>query len=284
MRVALGVALSAASLIGATYRQEIERWRQEREAKLKADDGWLTVAGLFWLKEGRNTVGSDPSNSILLPRGAAHLGVFEFHNGTTSFRPAPGIDIPSRSALKSDTDDSPDLVQYGDFSMFIIHRGQRYAVRLRDKKSEFRKSFTGLHWFPIREEYRINANWIRYPEPRKMPVPNILGETEQQPSPGYAAFQLHGREYRLYPVLEGDQLFFIFRDQTSGKQTYPSGRFFYADLPVKDRVILDFNKAYNPPCAFTPYATCPLPPRENRLSVRIEAGELNYGHHDQPKG
>lgn len=278
--LAFSLALLAGTVLASTYRQEIEHWRQEREAKLKALDGWLTLAGLFWLKNGQNTAGSDPSSAILLPRGPAHLGVFEFHDGQTSFRPAPGIKIPARSALKPDTDEASDMVQYADMSMLVIHRGARYAIRLKDEQSPHRANFTGLHWYPVREEYRVTAKWVPYPEPKKMAVPNILGETEQEPSPGYAVFQLHGREYQLHPVLEGDQLFFIFRDQTSGKETYPSGRFLYADMPRDAQVILDFNKAYNPPCAFTPYATCPLPPKENRLAVRIEAGELNYGDHD----
>ena len=267
------------SALAGTYEQEIEQWRQQREASLKADDGWPTVVGLFWLKEGENTVGSDASSAIRLPRGPARLGIFEFHSGNTSFRPASGISIGAKSSLKDDSGAEPDLVQYGDFTMFVIHRGDRYAIRLKDKQSEFRKNFSSLRWYPVRTDYRIVAKWIAHPESRKMSVPNILGETELAPSPGYVVFQLHGREFELHPVAEGNRLFFIFRDQTSGKDTYPSGRFLYADLPSNGQVTLDFNKAYNPPCAFTPYATCPLPPKENRLAVRIEAGELDYGHH-----
>jgi uncharacterized protein (DUF1684 family) len=182
--------------------------------------------------------------------------------------------------LRCDTDPGgPDSLTAGGLTMFVIHRGQRYAVRLKDKNSEFRQAFTGLHWFPVREDYRIVARFVPYDAPHKIAIPNILGETEEEPSPGYAVFTLHGHSYRLDPVLEDDQLFFIFRDQTSGKETYGSGRFLYATMPKEGKVVLDFNKAYNPPCAFTPFATCPLPPKENRLAVRIEAGELNYGHH-----
>lgn len=282
MRVMIGAALAMTLLATSTFDHEIQTWRQNREARLKADDGWLTLAGLFWLHAGENVAGSDSSSAIALPRGPARLGVFEYRAGKVSFHAAPGIDVKVPAVLRTDTDSGgPDSVQYADLTMFVIHRGARDAIRLKDKQSELRKQFTGLHWYPPREEYRIVAKWVPYPEPKPMAVPNILGETEQQPSPGYAVFKLHGREFQLHPVLEDNQLFFIFKDQTAGQATYPSGRFLYADLPANGQVILDFNKAYNPPCAFTPYATCPLPPPRNRLAVRIEAGELNYGHHPE---
>lgn len=279
MRPILCLLLTALCLTAFTYDQDIEAWRQKREASLKADAGWLTVAGLFWLHEGENTVGSEPGSAIFLPRGPKRLGVFEFHAGKVAFHPATGFAGDAPSSLRADTEGRSEQVRSGDFTMFVIHRGNRYAIRLKDKQSEFRKNFTGLHWYPVRAEYRIVAKWVPYTEPKMMPVPNILGETEQEPSPGYAEFDRHGQRYKLYPVLEGKQLFFIFRDQTSGKETYPPGRFLYSDLPSGAEVVLDFNKAYNPPCAFTPFATCPLPPPQNRLPVRIEAGELNYGKH-----
>jgi hypothetical protein len=276
--ILLGAATGLAIADGdGGYRGGIERWRHEREAKLKADDGWLTVAGLFWLKDGSNGAGSSASNAIRLPRGPAHVGDFGFHDGRTLYRPE-GDGKPA--VLKTDTDPAgPDKVVAGEFTMFVIHRGNRFAIRLKDKDSELRRGFTGLHWFPVREEYRIVARFVPYEQVRQIAIPNILGETEKEPSPGYAVFSLHGHEYRLDPVLEENRLFFIFRDQTSGKETYGSGRFLYAEMPKEGKVVLDFNKAENPPCAFTPYATCPLPPPQNRLAVRIEAGELNYGHH-----
>ncbi len=282
MRVMICAVLAAALMATSTFDQEIQTWRQKRESKLKADDGWLTVAGLFWLHEGENTTGSEPSSSIALPRGPARLGVFEYRGGKVSFHAAPGMDVKAPAVLRPDTESGgPDLIEVGDITMFVIHRGARDAIRLKDKQSEFRKGFTGLHWYPPKEDFRIAAKWVPYPEPKQMAVPNILGETERQPSPGYAIFKLHGREYQLHPVLEDNQLFFIFKDETSGKGTYPSGRFLYSELASNGQVVLDFNKAYNPPCAFTPYATCPLPPAENRLAAHIEAGELNYGHHSQ---
>ena len=280
MRVIICAALAATLLASSTYDRVIEAWRRNREIELKADDGWLTVAGLFWLHDGENTAGSDSSSSILLPRGPTHLGTFTYRGGKVTFHAARGIQVSAPAVLRPDTvKGGPDSIQFSDFTMFVIRRGTRNAIRLKDKQSDFRKAFTGLHWYPPREDYRIIAKWLPYAAPKRLVVPNILGETERQPSPGYAVFQLRGREYQLHPVLEDKQLFFIFKDQTSGKGTYASGRFLYADLASHGQLVLDFNKAYNPPCAFTPYATCPLPPAQNRLAVRIEAGELNYGRH-----
>ena len=281
------LACCAAIVVGdTTYRATIERWRAEREVELKADDGWLTVSGLFWLKEGINRVGANLANDIALPLGPAEVGAFELHNGQTTFRAAPGVGVKlnGESAgdvlpLKSDADGQPDRIQLNTLTMFVIHRGKRYGIRLKDTGSATRKEFTGLHWFPVEESYRVVAKFVPYQSPKMITIPNILGETEQDTSPGYVVFALNGQSLRLDPVLEDDQLFFIFHDLTSGKGTYPAGRFLYTDLPKNGEVVMDFNKAQNPPCAFTAYATCPLPPKQNRLPVRIEAGELNYGHH-----
>jgi uncharacterized protein (DUF1684 family) len=277
-------------MLGAAepYSTSIESWRKQREERLKAPDGWLAVAGLFWLKEGENRAGSDPSCEVLLPAGRAPLrmGVFDFHSGKTSFRAARGADVLVNGKkvltadLKSDGGGGkPDLVQMGDFTMFVIKRGDQYAIRMRDVHSQMRNEFTTLHWYPVNESYRVVAKFTNYEKPQTIAIPNILGKVENEPAPGYATFDLMGQSYRLDPVLEGDQLFFIFRDQTAAKTTYGAGRFLYTDLPKDGKVVLDFNKAYNPPCAFTPYATCPLPPKQNRLPLKIEAGELKYGDH-----
>jgi uncharacterized protein (DUF1684 family) len=270
----------------AAFAAEIEKWREAREARLKADDGWLTVAGLFWLKHGDNTVGTDPASDIALPKESApaKVGVFDFHDGITSFQAAGGVTVtldrqPATSGvLKPDSSGQPDVLSVNDLSMFVIERGERYAIRLRDKNSEMRKTFKGLKYYPPKEEYRVVGKFVPYDPPKTIPIPNILGQVEQTPSPGYVVFTLNGREWRLDPIREGDTLFFIFKDLTSGKETYPPGRFLNTEMPKNGEVVLDFNKAYNPPCAFTPYATCPLPPEENKLPIAIEAGELRYGH------
>ncbi len=281
------IVLFAATAAGETpYSATIEQWRAQHEAELKADGGWLTVSGLFWLKEGVNTAGSDRSSDIVLPRGPAQLGMFEYHGGKTIFRTGPGVVVrlngqPAGATLtlKSDAEGKPDRLQFEAFTMYVIHRGIRDAIRFKDNESQARTEFKGLHWFLVKESYRVTAKFVAYEKPKVIEIPNILGETEQDTSPGYVEFTLAGQSLRLDPVLEDDHLFFIFRDLTTGKGTYPAGRFLYTALPKNGKVELDFNKAENPPCAFTDYATCPLPPKQNRLPVAIEAGELNYGHH-----
>jgi uncharacterized protein (DUF1684 family) len=266
-------AAAAPLMMAAGYDAEILAWRAQRESNLKSDTGWLTVAGLFWLKEGSNPFGSAATNDIVLPAGPAHAGVFELHGdhitGTLSEQPA--------RALKPDSEEPADVLRIQDLTMFVIKRGERYGIRLRDKNSSYRRDFSGLHWYPVKPAARVQARWVANSE--KIVIPNILGQKEEDTSPGYAVFSWGGHEHRLYPTEEDGKLFFVFRDLTAGKETYPAGRFLYADMPRDGRVLLDFNKAYNPPCAFTAYATCPLPPPSNRLNVRIEAGELKYGSH-----
>jgi uncharacterized protein (DUF1684 family) len=285
---ALSVAGSVADATADdAYRAEIEAWRQRREASLKAEGGWLSVAGLYWLKDGANRFGTDPKGDIVLPAGSApaRAGVFELAAGRTTVTFEKEVEATlagrpvTRAELRSDSEgSSPDVIALGRLTLYVIQRGPRYGIRLKDRESPLRKEFSGLRWYEVKEEYRVAARYVTYPEPRMVPVPNILGQSEPMPSPGYAVFERGGGEVRLEGVLEekdARQLFFIIRDQTSGKETYPAGRFLYSDMPKDGRIVLDFNKAYNPPCAFTPYATCPLPPPQNWMPLRIEAGELD---------
>ncbi len=256
--VALCAGLWAAS---DAYRAQIEGWRRQREASLKADGGWLTVTGLLWLHDGANSFAAVEGATFQLDKGKVTL----YMDGR-------------KRELQPDTSGKPDVVTRGAVSMLVIKRGDKYGIRLKDNNSQLRKDFTGLHYFPVKPEYRIATRLV--PDAKKIPILNVLGQVEDTPSPGYVEFQLHGQKLRLTPVQESPgELSFIFRDLTSGKETYGSGRFLDAELGKDGEVVLDFNKAYNPPCAFTPYATCPLPPKENRLGARIEAGELKYGEH-----
>ncbi len=273
-----------ALLVATPYVTEIEQWRAKRQERLKADNGWLTVSGLFWLKDGATTLGSAAGNDIVLPASApARVGVIQFAGGQASVRIEPGVKVLSEGKavtamdLRSDTaSGGPDELVLGPLSMQVIERGGRYGIRLKDNDSPRRKAFTGTQWYPVRESYRVTARYVPNTTPKTIPIANVLGQEDQQPSPGSVFFTIGGQDVRLDPILEeadAKELFFIFKDATSGRDTYPAGRYLYTDLPKDGALVLDFNKAYSPPCAFTAYATCPLPPPQNRLKVRIEAGE-----------
>ena len=267
------------------YLRSIEAWRAGHEARLKADDGWLTLAGLHWLRNGVNQVGGSPTADVPLPPGSApdRVGTIAFADGVARFTPEPGVDVringaPARSQVLMPQPGDYDVVSIRNVTFFVIKRGEQYGVRVRDLASASRRTFAGLRWFPVREEYRVRAKFVPHPTPTSIMIANVLGAVERWPSPGKAVFTLAGRELTLHAVLDGPdakELFFIFRDGTTGSDTYPGGRFLYTAMPKNGEVVLDFNRAESPPCAFTAFATCPLPPKENSLPVRIEAGELS---------
>ena len=273
----------------ADEQRAVETWRKRRLNGLLSETGWLSLAGLHFLKEGTQSAGSGDGNDLHLPeRAPAQLGTFELKAGKVIFTAAPGVEIKhgdkavQQLELQSDAGAAePTTLTSGTFSFFVIKRNDRFAIRLRDTESKARKGFRGIDSFPIEAKWRLAARWEPLATPQKIPVPTILGTIDQMDSPGVAVFKLEGKEQRLQPVIEEGEkrLFFIFADATTGKETYGAGRFLYADLPNDGQVILDFNQSYNPPCAFTPYATCPLPPPQNKLAVAVTAGEKNYGHH-----
>jgi uncharacterized protein len=263
-------ATAGAPYRGTSYVEESAKWRAAYETSLKAPDGWLAVAGLFWLHEGDNVLGSDEQSDVVLPAsGPKRAGVLRLSGGKVTFQ---------NRALKSDISAHPDVVKIGDVSLTIIERGGKTGVRLRDPNAETRREFTGCKWFPADAAWRVSAKWVAYPQPKKIAITNILGMTDEE-SPGYAEFTVQAKTIRLEPVVEDGGLFFIFKDATSGKTTYGAGRFLDSAMPKAGVVELDFNKAYNPPCAFTAFATCPLPPRQNVMALAIEAGEKSYGKH-----
>ncbi len=282
------IVAGAAVGIDPAYLREVEAWREHRLARLTADGGWLTVAGLAWLKPGVNGFGSDPANEVVLPvgRAAAHLGQLVLDKGQVTVEVAAGAGLTlagkpvTRTALRTDANGDPNVLAVGPLTMQIIERGGRFGVRIKDNESEARRTFRGLRWYPVKPEYRVTARFVAHDRPTTIPIASVIGVTDAMPSPGRVTFELGGKTVSLDPVLERGEkrLFFIFRDATSGHATYGAGRFLYADPPKDGRVILDFNQAYSPPCAFTPYATCPLPPPQNRLPFPIEAGELNPQH------
>ncbi len=276
--------LSSAALGDDRYVRDVERWRRDREAALKADDGWLTVSGLFWLRPGEARVGSDQSNDILLPAHApTAVGTVTLQEGRVRFQAAPGVAVMrggetfEAGEIHSDADEHPDTLVVGDVKLILIKRGQRLALRLKDNRSPLRNDFAGLQWYPVREEWRIPARFVAYPTPTKLTMDTIVGETEVEESPGYVTFEREGKEYRLQAArLKNGNLWFVFRDKTSGRTTHGGARQLTADAPRGDVVVLDFNEAINLPCAFIPYATCPLAPPQNRLNLAVEAGELKY--------
>lgn len=283
-------AVVAASADG--FQATEKTWRDRRLARLTAETGWLTLVGLDWLEPGDNAFGSDAANPVRLPEGKApaKAGVFVLEGGRVRVVPAPGtgmtIDGKPASArtLADDSTGKPDVLKIGDLIFYVVRRGDRFGVRIKDPNSPVRTKFKGLDYFPASPKWKIAGTFVPFAAPKKVEIPTVLGTTDTMESPGLVRFTVDGKELSLEPVVEDPEdpaLWFIFSDRTSGKETYGAGRFLYAAMPKDGKVVLDFNQAYNPPCAFTPYATCPLPPKENRLPVRVEAGEKAYagGHH-----
>ena len=274
--------LAALWFLGAApdgYRTEIEAWRKGREERLRSETGWLSVAGLHWLRPGANRMGSDPGGDVVLPDGPKQAGTLALKDGHVTLTPAVGAEMTlAGRPVSGDTalplDGEP--LRLGRLSLQAIARGGRVGLRVRDPESRLRRDFAGLDWFPVDERFRVTARFVPDPKPRTVSMANVLGQTSEEPSPGVVEMELLGRKVRLRPIIEdGDesQWFYVFKDATAPRETYGGGRFVYSD-PAKDgTVTLDFNKAYNPPCAFNPYTTCPLPPKENVLAMAVRAGE-----------
>lgn len=275
----------------AAYRKEIEAWRAKRIEGLKKEDGWLTLVGLYWLKPGENRFGSDPGNPVILPEGKAPAvaGTLTLEGETVRLNVQPGVALTADGkpatpgmTVSADASGKPTVLELGSLTFFVIKRGDRVGVRIKDKTSSTLASFKGIDEYPIRPEWRVVARFEPYKD-KKIPIANIIGQVADEKSPGAVVFDWQGKTYRL-DALEGGEdgsLFFVFGDQTNGKETYGAGRFLDTDPPKDGKVVVDFNTAYNPPCAFTAFATCPLPPAQNKLAVRVEAGEKKFagGHH-----
>ena len=271
-------------------RAEYDKWRADRDQRLRREDGWLTLVGLHWLKEGGNTLGSAKSNKIVMPaKTPARMGTLQLAKGTVTFTPAAGaaltIDekpVTAATTLQPDVaDNGPTVVKSGPVQFYVIRRqGDRCGIRVKDTENPMRVNFKGMEYFPYDPAKRVEARFERYEPVKQIPITDITGVTSNNPSPGALVFELDGKTVRLDPILEEpDDLFIIFKDETSKDSTYQAGRYLYAKMPKEgDKVIVDFNKAYNPPCVFTPFATCPLPPKQNELAFRLEAGEKRFAH------
>ena len=268
--------------------EEIQAWRATREQRLRADNGWLTLAGRFALKDGANTFGTGKKNDIVFPAeldgvGPESLGTLEvdLQEKRVTLKLADGVSMTSGGEsftgkrLMGTETAKRDWVGLDRLSMHIIERNGKYILRLADNQSPVRKNFPGCTWYPPDAAYKVEARFVPHAEEKVLSIVNIIDEISQQPSPGSAEFMLNGELHRLDAIKDGDGLFFVFRDTTAGDTTYPPGRFLDVDKQpqANEAFTLDFNKAYNPPCAFSSFTTCPLPPRQNILKTRIEAGE-----------
>jgi uncharacterized protein (DUF1684 family) len=267
------------------HEREILTWREKMEASLRAENSWLALDGLFWLNEGENTFGYDPSNAIQLSEEASsqYMGAFELQNEIVTLYVNPNVSLTvngsktNQAVLQPDTEESPSMISNGPLTLVVIERDERYGVRVWNNLRVERESFPGRTWYPFSEGYQINANFTRYGKETLIPIENILGYSEEAIAVGSVGFSLHGQMCNLDALgTSSGGLFLIFKDLTSGDGSYPSGRFLTTRKPEGAEVLLDFNRAYNPPCAFTNYATCPLPPPQNMLDALVEAGERYY--------
>lgn len=298
---ALVICLSCFGVIGASGApapdagdlRADQQWRVERARNLSAPDGWLTLVGLEWLKPGANSIGRAPDNAIRLKGHAPeHLGVIQVEGSQLRLLPPAGgfpkeltLDgAPAHEAALTTDDGNPSALAIENLHLVVLHRGDRFALRIKDSDSPTRTGFRGLHWYPIEAKYRVTAKWIPFTPPHTEQIPTVIGTVLNMPAPGLAEFTLDGKTVQIEPVLESPnskELFFILRDATSHTTTYQASRFLYAEFPSNGldkpgTIVLDFNRLQNPPCAYTPYATCPLPPFINRLAIAIPAGEQRY--------
>lgn len=274
----------------ATYVKSIDQWHANREAALKKPTGWLSLAGLFWLKEGVNTLGSDAGCDVVLPDDMpARFGRVTWQDNKLRFQAEPGVSVVvddqtvTDVVLQTDRSKNTTVLHYGRYQWYVIVRGEKQGIRLKNTAHPNRLSFAGIARFAVDAAWRIPAQFEAYDPPVMVSVPNILGTVSEEPCVGRLRFEVNGQVCFLDPLgdFDDDTWFVIFADETSGTETYGAGRFLVVDRPDSLGVTyLDFNKAYNPPCAFTEFATCPLPPEQNKLSVRILAGEKDYGMHE----
>lgn len=285
------IAVTAgAAMAGDDYAASVDKVRVARLEALKAPAGWLSLIGLEWLKPGANRIGSSPDNDIVLKAGPAHLGTITLDDSgaaTIELAKGSGALVDGREVQRATLVDDGGMgrkateVRFGSANFFVISRDGKKALRVKDENAETRTHFVGLDYFPTDPAWRVVADWVPFDPPHEIEIGSVLGTIDKERVPGKAVFVRDGHTFELYPIQEEpDSLFFVFADRTSGKETYGAARFLDTPLAKDGKLVLDFNEARNPPCAFTPYATCPLAPPENRLDVRVTAGEKKYrgGH------
>ena len=269
------------------YETSILKWRQEVDTNIRRENGWLALAGLFWLRKGTNLIGSDRESDILLPeRTPSRLGTLELDGNNVTLNVEADLTVEvngvaTRSALlDADQEDVPSFITFEEIRMVVVRRSRGVGIRVWDNAREARHTFPSREWYPVKEEYRVPATYTRYETPKIVKMPDILGAILDEPMQGFVSFELGGKKHELMvEELPDRRLFIQFMDLTNGNPTYPSGRYHYTDAHENGKVFVDFNKAYSPPCAFTEFATCTFPPQENHLDVAVEAGEIFPGDH-----
>ena len=269
------------------YETSILKWRQEVDTNIRRENGWLALAGLFWLRKGTNLIGSDRESDILLPeRTPSRLGTLELDGNNVTLNVEADLTVEvngvaTRSALlDADQEDVPSFITFEDIRMVVVRRSRGVGIRVWDNAREARHTFPSREWYPVKEEYRVPATYTRYETPKIVKMPDILGAILDEPMQGFVSFKLRGKKHELMvEELPDRRLFIQFMDLTNGNPTYPSGRYHYTDAHENGKVFVDFNKAYSPPCAFTEFATCTFPPQENHLDVAVEAGEIYPDNH-----
>lgn len=280
----LTISLAAALKGQTAYKSEIVKWRTNHETELKSENSWFSLAGLFWLKEGVNTIGRGEKFDIQLTENfkGEKFGEILFQNSAATLKFEKSVEAInsdkqiSEIILVSDENQKQTIIQTGSQSFYLIKRENRFGIRLKDKNSPSRLNFKGLNWFPIDSKYKVVATFEPFSTPKEILIPNTVGSGYRMKSEGILKFKLLGKSYSLQPGEENGKFFIIFRDLTSKSETYSVGRFLYAEKSKDNKIILDFNKAENPPCAYTTFATCPIPPQQNRLKLAIKAGEKLY--------
>jgi uncharacterized protein (DUF1684 family) len=272
--------------LDSDYVAKIEAWKSRRDESLRQPDGWLTLVGLFWLEEGTNSFGPDTANDVIFPSGTlSSLGEFQLEDGAVTIRATEdsGIEYAGESVtemvLQPDVSGAPTILELGSLTFYAIERAERVGIRVKDSQSEALAEFSGMEYFPLDPAWRVDARFEAFDEPRTLMVPNVIGSAFEEPVQGTVSFEVDGQSFELTPVGEaGKPLLFVFGDSTNGAETYGGGRFLVADWPGEDGfVTLDFNRAYNPPCVFSPFATCPLPVESNKLDLAVLAGEKSFG-------
>lgn len=269
------------------YIQSILKWREEVNQNLRRENGWLALAGLFWLRKGVNLIGSHPESDIRLPeRLPERLGTFDFDGDKVMLNVESNLpvevngNLTQSALLDTDQEDLPSFITFDEVRMVAVRRSKGVGIRVWDNAREARRTFPSRQWYPVKPEYRVPATYTRYETPKIVKMPDILGAILDEPMQGFVAFEVQGKKFELVvEELHDRRLFIQFMDLTNGDPTYPSGRYHYTDAHEDGKLFVDFNKAYSPPCAFTEYATCTFPPQENRMEVAIEAGEIFPGHH-----